>query len=105
MRFVKFEQYSGPFLCACDRTLLRARFQFTKPHQSERHKIADRHLQVKLDVEIFLGGLDVRVPQQDADLLDGHARPPSELRVGAAQVVRLQVGFADQCAALLHDIV
>ncbi|MBS3753537.1 MAG: hypothetical protein KGY46_09150, partial [Anaerolineales bacterium] len=28
-------------------------------NESERHKVADRHLQVELDVEVLLGGLPV----------------------------------------------
>jgi hypothetical protein len=52
------------------------------------------------------------VAQQDTDLLDGDTRTASQLRVGAAQVVRLQVGFtvysfasSDQRAAFLDDVV
>ncbi len=43
------DSIDGPF---ADRSLLRARFQFTKPYQSERHEVADRHLQVELDVDV-----------------------------------------------------
>jgi hypothetical protein len=37
----------------------------------------DHYLQVELGVEIFLGGLDVGVPEQDADLLNANALTPA----------------------------
>ena len=55
----------------------------------ERHKVADRHFQIKLYIEIVLSSLNAGMPQQFADLGNRHASASAKFGIGPPKIMGL----------------